>query len=220
MWGRLFADASVRGVSRKQSSHAGVGAGDTQAYDRRPTFPAHSLLLVHLALVARLRRPARHSLWSGDFRVSSRRPIAAARAAVLAAGLLACGESTEPSREIRGSFQLVSVNGSPLPYAYVSRVVEGMLTEYRVLDGRMEFRTRQRVFDIRSLTFLSTRPDTLVSGYRVDGTRLFLSRSSTVPLPAYTDTGTIEPSVLTMRMQHLDGAPNVGAVFVYVRVVS
>ena len=83
----------------------------------------------------------------------------------------------------------------------------------------MEFRTRQRVFDIRTLTFLSLRPDTLVSGYSVEGTRLLLNRSSTVPLPAYTDTGTIEPNVLTLRMQHLDGAPNIGAVFTYVRIV-
>ena len=94
-----------------------------------------------------------------------------------------------------------------------------MLIEHRVLDGRMEFRTRQRVFDIRSLSFLNPRPDTLVSGYSVEGTRLLLLRSSTVPLPAYTDTGTIEPNVLTMRMKHLDGAPNVGAVFTYVRIV-
>lgn len=174
---------------------------------------------MHLTPVARRRRRARHSLLRGIVSASNRGPIVAARAGLLATVLLACGGSTEPSQEIRGSFQLVSVNGSPLPYAYVSRVVEGMLIEYRVLDGQMEFRTRQRVFDIRSLSFLSTRPDTLVSGYRVDGTRLFLSRSSTVPLPAYTDTGTIEPNVLTMRMQHLDGAPNIGAVFTYVRIV-
>lgn len=94
-----------------------------------------------------------------------------------------------------------------------------MLIEYLVLDGRMEFRTRQRVFDIRALSFLNPRPDTLVSGYRVDGTRLLLLRSSTVPLPAYTDTGTIEPNVITMRMQHLAGALNIGAEFTYVRIV-
>lgn len=212
--GRLSDDPRVRGAL-EQSRQVGVGVGETHAYDRRATFPAHSLLLVHFNLIARRRRLARHSLWSGEVLSPNRGPAVA----VLAAGLLACGGSTEPSPEIRGTFQLVSVNGSPLPYAYVSRVVEGMLVEHRVLDGRMEFRTRQRVFDIRTLTFLDPRPDTLVSGYRVDGTRLFLSRSSTVPLPAYTDTGTIEPSVLTMRMQHLDGAPNIGAVFVYVRTV-
>jgi hypothetical protein len=83
----------------------------------------------------------------------------------------------------------------------------------------MEFRTRNRVFDIRTLTFLSLRPDTLVSGYSVEGTRLLLKRSGTVPLPAYTDTGTIDEHGLTMRMQHLTGAPNVRALFVYVRVV-
>jgi hypothetical protein len=136
---------------------------------------------------------------------------------IVVGGLLACGGSTEPAPEIRGTYQLVTVNGSPLPYTYISRVVDGMLIEHLVLDGRIEFRSRYRVFDIRSLTFISTRPDTLVSGYSVDGTRLHFSRSSTVPLPAYTDTGTLEPPVLTMRMQHLAGAPNIGATFVYTR---
>ncbi len=172
---------------------------------------------MHFTPVAGRRPPARHSLWRDDFRSSSRRPGVAARAALLAAVLLACGGSTEPAPEISGTYQLVTVNGSPLPYAYISRVVDGMLIEHRVLDGQIEFRSRYRVFDIRSLTFISTRPDTLVSGYSVDGTRLLFLRSSTVPLPAYTDTGTLEPPVLTMRMQHLAGAPNVGATFVYTR---
>lgn len=140
------------------------------------------------------------------------------RLAIVALLAVACGGSTEPDgSELQGTYRLTLVNGSPLPYVYYSRVVEGRLIEYRVHDARVEFRTRRRVYDIQTLDFLDPRPDTVVSGYAVEGTRLLFARSSTAARAAYTDTGTIDPPVLSMRMRHLAGAPDVNAVFTYVR---
>jgi hypothetical protein len=132
--------------------------------------------------------------------------------------LMACGGSTEPGGdEVAGTYQLVSVNGSPLPYEYVRKVVEGMTIVYSVHDARLEFRTRSRVYDIRTLDFLDPRPDTLVSGYRLEGTMLLLSQPNTPAYPAYTDTGTFENSVIIIRRRHLAGAPDINALFVYSR---
>lgn len=142
-----------------------------------------------------------------------------ARSVALAAGVLlaGCSGSTDPDGELSGTYRLVTVNGEALPYVYYRNVVEGRTIEYRVHAARVEFRTRRRVYDIRTLDFLDPRPDTIVSGYAVKGTQLLFLRSNTAARPAYTDTGTYEPAMLTMRMRHLAGAPEVNAVFQYLR---
>jgi hypothetical protein len=109
------------------------------------------------------------------------------------------------------------VNGEPLPYVYYSNVVEGRLVEYRVHAARIEFRTRQRVYDIRTVDFLDPRPDTIVSGYALEGSQLLFNRSATAARAAYTDTGSYEPAILTMRMRHLPGMPDANDVFLYGR---
>lgn len=131
--------------------------------------------------------------------------------------LQGCGGSTDPSSELRGSYELLSVNGEPLPYVYYHNVVEGRVVEYRVHAGSIEFRTRSRVYDIRTVDFLDPRPDTIVSGYALDGSQLLFIRSATAAREAYTDTGTYEPDILTMRMRHLPGMQDANDVFLYGR---
>jgi hypothetical protein len=155
---------------------------------------------------------------------STRRPSGitlgrCARRVAFAASLLlaGCSGSTDPANELSGTYRLVAVNGEALPYVYYHNVVEGRTIEYRVHSAIVEFRTRHRVYDIRTLDFLDPRPDTIVSGYALHGTQLVFSRANTAARPAYSDTGTYEPAMLTMRMRHLAGAPDVNAVFLYLR---
>lgn len=109
------------------------------------------------------------------------------------------------------------MNGDSLPYVYAERVVEGRLIQYRVHEARVEFRTRQRVYDIRTLDFLNTSPDTLIAGYAVEGSRVLFIRGATAAQAAYTDTGSVAGTTLTMRVRHLDGAPDAYATFTYLR---
>ncbi|HSJ64632.1 MAG TPA: hypothetical protein VK922_12130 [Gemmatimonadaceae bacterium] len=137
---------------------------------------------------------------------------------LLAAAGAACGGSTGPGGgEIRGTFRLVRVNGDTLPYPYYHNVVEGRTVEYKVHEARLEFRTRNRVYDIRTLDFLDPRPDTLIAGYSVSGTQLLLTRPTTPAQAAHTDTGSIAGDALTIRIRHLAGTPDVYATFSYVR---
>lgn len=142
----------------------------------------------------------------------------ARRVLALLAALAGCSGSTDPAGpEILGTFQLTAVNGGPLPAVYYHAEVEGRVIQYRVHDGRIEFRTRHRIYDIRTLDFLDPRPDTLIAGYSSAGTQLLFTRQATPAHAAHTDTGTIDGDVLTMRIRHLAGRPNAYATFTYVR---
>lgn len=130
-------------------------------------------------------------------------------------GASACGGGTEPGPAIAGTYQLTSVNGGALPYEYVRRVVEGRVVSHYVLDARLEFRTRNRVFDIRRLDFVDTSPDTLVAGYRVEGDQVLLSYGATPGNAAYTDTGTLDGGLMIVVRRNLPAAANVNAQFIY-----
>lgn len=138
----------------------------------------------------------------------------------LAAALLlvACGGSTDPDGSAAaGAWRLVLVDGDSLPAIYHMRVVEGRTVEYRMLEARIEFRTRNRVYDIRRTDFLGPHTDTVVSGYAIDGTQLVFSRTGTSAYPAYSDTGTMHATTLTMRVRNLPGSPDVNALLTYTR---
>jgi hypothetical protein len=136
----------------------------------------------------------------------------------LAVALLAlgCSGSTEPGNELQGRWQLVTVNGHGLPAVYETRVVEGRSVDFSLHDGQLEFRTRNRAYDIRELDFAGLHTDTVVSAYAVEGTRLLVMRTATPALAAYTDSGTIDASTVTLRVRHLPGAPDVSATLTYV----
>jgi hypothetical protein len=135
-------------------------------------------------------------------------------AAVLSA--LSCSGSTEPGSDISGTFLLQTVNGDTLPYEYVRRVVEGRVVTHSVVGGRLEFRSRNRVYDIRQIDFIDPAPDTLVASYRVEGDRLLLTYPATPGNPAYTDTGTFfQNDFLIIVRKDLPTAPNVNAQFAY-----
>lgn len=129
---------------------------------------------------------------------------------------LGCGGSTGPGNDLQGTWQLVTVNGDGIPAVYATRVVEGRSVDFSLRDGRLEFRTRNRVYDIRDLDFAGVHTDTLVSAYAVEGTRLLVTRTATAGLAAYTDSGTIDANTLTLRVRHLPGAPDVSALLTYV----
>jgi hypothetical protein len=130
----------------------------------------------------------------------------------------ACGGSTGPGGgEIRGTYRLVLVNGETLPYPYYHNVFEGRTIVYNVHEARLEFRTRNRVYDIRTLDFLDPRPDTLIAAYSVNGSQLLLTRPTTPAQEGHTDTGSVVGDALTLRIRHLAGTPDVYATFSYVR---
>lgn len=140
--------------------------------------------------------------------------VVAATAFAIAGG---CKGNTEPSAELQGTYHLRLVNGDTVPYVYYHYPIVGGVVEYKVLDARVEFRTRHRLYDIRRLTYDVPIPDTLIAAYSVEGSRLLFARPATLTQPAHTDTGTIAGDQLTMRIRHLAGVENAYATFTYLR---
>jgi hypothetical protein len=147
----------------------------------------------------------------GRLRVRALRFVAHAIGIIVLAG---CNGSTDPE-QFTGTYELVFVNDSSLPYEYSRRVTAGGIITLNVYDGRLEFRTRNRVFDIRTLDFIQFGPDTLVTAYRIEGEMLLLFRAATPGNAGYTDTGIVDNDIITVRQRHLPGKPDINAVFVY-----
>lgn len=142
--------------------------------------------------------------------------VAACALLLAAAAIVACNGSTEPGEQLVGTYHLVSINDSTLPYEYSRRVTAGGIVTLNVYDGRLEFRTRNRVFDIRTLDFITFGPDTLVSAYSLRGDMLLLLRAATPGNPGYTDTAIVDGDDITLRVRHLPGKPDVNAEFRYI----
>lgn len=139
-----------------------------------------------------------------------------AACAIAVAALDGCNGSTDPGQQLVGTYELVSINDSILPYEYSRRVTTGGIVTLNVYDGRLEFRTRNRVYDIRTLDFIVFGPDTLVSAYSVQGDMLLLFRAPTPGNPGYTDTAIVDNDNITLRVRHLPGKPDINAEFRYI----
>jgi hypothetical protein len=119
------------------------------------------------------------------------RPANRAFVTLLAAGvaaLAACGGGGPAVRAaLTGSFDLESVDGQPLPYAFPMG-----LTAQVMSAARLEFLSRGRLLDIREL-WNGTVPetDTAVYAYRLAGSTLVVLHTSFDTLAAYNDTAVV-----------------------------
>lgn len=128
-----------------------------------------------------------------------------------------CKSSTDPGQQVQGTFQLETINGDSLPYEYDRKVVEGMTITRHVIDARLEFRTRNRVFDIRIIDFIDTNPDTIVASYRLDGNTLLLTYPARPGVPSFTDTASFNATSITVLRKSLPAKADANDLFYYIR---
>ena len=141
----------------------------------------------------------------------------AVAALVAAAG---CGGDTPPQPAgpaFDGGYQLESVNGRPLPYAYYC--FQTSCAE--LLGGRVEVMSRGRLRYIeRRLPGPGAQPvtDTVVNAYALDGAQLVIERAYVGgSVSSYADTGAVEAAGRLLLRPHLIHVYANSATLLYVK---
>jgi hypothetical protein len=137
--------------------------------------------------------------------------------ALVVTAATSCGDSNGPAG-LTGTFQLVTVNGEPLPY-----VIPIGFGSRNIVSGAIVFRGRGRLLDVREYQSVgATGPqepvaDTLAQAYTLAGTRLLVSRSAAGGAQVYADTGTVEGSFITLEVRDVQELRNKNLEMVFQR---
>lgn len=137
-------------------------------------------------------------------------------AGMVAAGVAACSDSpTGDAPALDGVFDLVTVNGEPLPYTYHIDTQTGMPRSYAVSRNELTFGRYDRVTRVERLTIDFAGEDTTVLTYRVEGDQLMINYPVNGAYPQYSDTGTIAGTTLYLRVKHVRDRRNVNLDYFY-----
>ena len=144
--------------------------------------------------------------------MSARRRIARGVGALLVAGALwgACTETppVEPPPAFTGRWELVGVGSATLPLT-LEVALDG--SRKRLIEGRLEVRTRGRLDDIKRIVW--ERPsgarvedvtDTVTSPFTATAQALYLRRYALLAASDWVDTGTVADGELRLRARYLE----------------
>ena len=122
--------------------------------------------------------------------------VAAFVIAASVASAVACRDSSGPEAPtLDGTYTMVSVDGSELP----AEVKSTMLGAWYVTEGSLEFHTRGRVTDTRTVAGNVT---TTIAAYRLlDGDTIIVDRVNG-PI-TWSDTGSVAEGLLTLNVKTL-----------------
>ena len=138
------------------------------------------------------------------------RAVAGCLVAACAVALAACTDTppVEPPPAFTGSWELVGVGSAALPLT-LEVALDG--SRKRLIEGRLEVRTRGRLDDIKRIVW--ERPsgarvedvtDTVTSPFTATAQALYLRRYALLAAADWVDTGTVADGELRLRARYLE----------------
>lgn len=118
--------------------------------------------------------------------------------------VLSCGgDSPTENSAFSGTFELVTVDGAILPR--LETIYPAMDTLF-VTGGEIRALSRGRLSHVQRLRLhrrvggpQSEQPDTVITSYRLSGTRLLIDYPNSVPHGPYTDTATFDGATIVVQ---------------------
>lgn len=138
------------------------------------------------------------------------RAVTGCLVAACAVALAACTEAppVEPPPAFTGRWELVGVGSASLPLT-LEVAIDG--SRKRLIEGRLEVRTRGRLDDIKRIVW--ERPsgarvedvtDTVTSPFTATAQALYLRRYALLAAADWVDTGTVADGELRLRARYLE----------------